>query len=112
MFKFIEKRQLKRHIALDRICRLADIGMKDLSFSINGSTLMGASFKGHSIKGKIFFVQFKYIDPRVVYENPIIYLGRELEISTIYNNSGIEEDVARIIREVKERPCRESDQDK
>jgi hypothetical protein len=85
--------------------------MKDLSFKIRGISSVWATIKGHSVKGKIYHTQFYYTDPRVRYANPLVLLGDVCDIYTIYNNCGIEEKVSAIICSVKERPCREDEQE-
>lgn len=104
MLDFINRQQLKRIIAFDRICRLADIGEKDLSFRI--ITAYSAKVFGPKYTGpvKVFRLNFFYSDPRVLNSNPKSYVGEIWEVDNIHDTSAVEEDVALKIRQIKANP--------
>ncbi len=104
MFAFLEKRQFLKNISLDRICRLADIGERSLSFEIRSTYKVGVTSRDYSGPAKVFRVQFFYIDPRVLTGNPLTYVGEIYEIDNVHNSSKIEEDVARRIEFIKANP--------
>lgn len=104
MFAFLEKRQFLKCISLDRICRLADIGAKNLSFDIRSSQSVKMFSKDYSGPAKEFRVQFFYIDPRVLRGNPRTYVGEIYEIDNVHDTSSVEEDVARRIEFIKASP--------
>lgn len=104
MFAFLEKRQFLKCISPDRICRLADIGAKNLSFHIRSSQSVRIFSKDYSGPAKVFRVQFIYIDPRVLRGNPLTYIGEIYEIDNVHDTSSVEEDVARRIEFIKASP--------
>lgn len=104
MFAFLEKRQFLKCISLDRICRLADIGEKNLSFDIRSTQRVKVFSKEYSGPAKVFRVQFFYSDPRVLRGNPLTCVGEIYEIDNVHNASSVEEDVARRIEFIKAGP--------
>lgn len=104
MFAFLEKRHFLKCISLDRICRLADIGEKDLSFSIRDTYRAKVFGKNYSRSAKVFRVQFFYVDPRVLVGNPLTYVGGIYELDSVHSAARIEEDVARRIELIKASP--------
>ena len=109
MFNFIAKRKLLKYIALDRICRLSDIGLKDLSFEIIRTERVNVHSKW-CVEGpaNIFHVQFYYSDPRVLKGNPRSCAGKVYEVYTFNNCAWIEEKVAEEIRAIKARSAQNS----
>ena len=107
LIAFLNKRQLLRCISLDRICRLADIGERSLSFEIRRT--YNVTFCSHDYSGpaKVFRVQFYYYDPKVLRGNPLIRAGDVYEIDTVRDATGMEELVAKKILAIKNSRFRE-----
>lgn len=93
-------RIIRKCIAFDRICRLADIGEKHLTYNIEGSYTyrqIGANSKN----GRRFAVQFVYLPPFIQDGNPIRYAGKVQEFGTTENCMSIEETIAEAIIKIK-----------
>ncbi len=101
-------RQIREIVALDRICRLADIGENDLKFIVLHSyRFMKSSEYGYQRR---FFVSFSYRCWRGLdviakngkaQRNPYFGLGDPIEVERFMDCSSIEEKVAKEILEIK-----------
>lgn len=99
-------RLLHKTIAFDRICRLADIGQKDLSYEI----IQSYRYSQGSANGRRFLVQFIYANPKArTGTNPNIYAGDAQYVDTLRDATGVEERIAHSILDIKKRYAVEID---
>lgn len=96
------KRKVRSLVAFDRICRLADIGEKNLVFRIDRSSTFGAS---NGMRGRDFEVTFLYAAPMSLKAEtrkfPKHHVVGEMRFDCFSDCTKIEEKVAESIIQVK-----------
>jgi hypothetical protein len=104
LFDWWLKQKIRGLIGFDRICRLADIGEKDLVFNIEGTSTFS---KVNGMKGRDFRVTFLYAAPMSLNTGtrkyPAHHVVGQMFFDTFTDCTKIEEEIASSILEVKEK---------
>lgn len=90
-------KRIRQIVSFDRICRLADVGLKDLRYQV----IKSYTFSGNNKYGRSFLVQFYCRDPST--GHPYGYAGEPVHVDTLMvQASQSEEYVAADIRKIKQ----------